>query len=236
VISFSPTHSNTYNVKMRPTLILTSALAALAAADSSTTTVSYFGLDANINTYGADPGAYTSTAASLVGSDSTATTYEIGCLKGAAQCALPHPITLIQGSATYSMSGEYSIETMGATGIITDIEECTFTHTSEAVSCSWSVAFTVSSGDLTLSTSNSDSSTSIAPESISWRTLDVTAGAEAATSTTSDSATGASTGAASTEASNTGATSTGAAAAHARPLITAAPMGAAAVAAIVALF
>ena len=214
---------------MRPTLILTSALAALAAADSSTTTVSYFGLDSNINTYGADPGAYTSTAASIVGSDSTATTYEIGCLKGAAKCALPHPVTLIQGSATYSLSGEYSIETMGATGIITDIEECTFTHSTESVSCSWSVAFTVSSGDLTVSTSNSDSSTSIAPDSVSWRSLDVTAGA---TSTISGSATEPTTGAASTAE----ATSTGAAAAHAKPLITAAPVGAAAVAAIVAMF
>jgi hypothetical protein len=209
---------------MRPSLILTSALATLVAADSSTTTVSYFGLDSGTNTFGADPGAYTSTAARVIGSDSTATTYEIGCLKGAAKCALPHSATLIQGPATYSMSGEYSIQTLGATGIITDVEECSFTHTSESVSCSWSVAFTVSSGDITVSTSNIDSSTSIAPESVKWRALEVTAGA--ATSTASGSGTKA----------TAGATSTGAAAAIAKPLITAAPMGAAAIAAIVAMF
>ncbi|KAJ5362702.1 hypothetical protein N7541_003546 [Penicillium brevicompactum] len=232
---------------MRPTQLITFALAALAAADSSTTTVNYFGLDSNVNSYGADPGAYTSTAASVVGSDSTATTYEIECLKGAEKCALPHPITMIQGPATYSLSGEYSIVTMGATGIITDIEECVFTHSSESVSCSWSVAFTVSSGDLTVSTSMSNSSTSIAPELVSWRTLDVTAGADEVTSTSSGStteATGATTGAASTgastagatstEASSTAATSTGAAP-RMKPLATAAPMGAA-VAAIVAMF
>lgn len=206
---------------MRLNTLITSALATLVAADSSNTTVKYFGLDSEINTYGADPGAYTSTAAHVVGSDSTATTYEIGCLKGADKCALPHPVTLIQGSATYSLSGEYTIETMGATGIITDIEECTFTHTSESVSCSWSVAFTVSSGDVTFSTSDSHSSSSIAPESVSWRTLDVTADA------------GAITGAAATGTTTAGATSTGAAA-HMKPLITAAPMGAA-VAAIVAM-
>lgn len=194
---------------MRWNIFIASALATLAAADSNNTTVKYFGLDSDINTYGADPGAYTSTAAHVVGSDSTATTYEIGCLKGADKCALPHPATLIQGSATYSLSGEYHIETMGATGIITDIEECTFTHSSESVSCSWSVAFTVSSGAVTVSTSDSSSSSSIAPESVSWRTLDVTASPTA------------------------GATSTGAAA-HMKPLITAAPMGAA-VAAIVAM-
>jgi hypothetical protein len=232
-------HQSIYNIKMRPSFILASAFAALAAAESGTSTISYFGLNADINTYGARPGAYTSTAASLVGSDSTATTYEIACMKGASKCALPHPMTLIQGPATYSMSGEISIETMGATGIITDVEECSFTHMSESVSCSWSVDFTVSSGDITVSTSNIDSSTSIAPDSVSWRTIDVTAGLDAATSTTSGSTTGATTGAASTEAStagatSTGATSTGAAGAHARPLITAAPMGAA-VAAIVAM-
>ncbi|KAJ5872387.1 uncharacterized protein N7529_004740 [Penicillium soppii] len=224
---------------MRPSLILTSVLATLVAADSSTTTISYFGLDSGTNTYGADPGAYTSTAARVIGSDSTATTYEIGCLKGAAKCALPHSVTLIQGPATYSMSGEYSIQTLGATGIITDVEECSFTHTSESVSCSWSVAFTVSSGDITVSTSNIDSSTSIAPESVKWRALEVTAGA--ATSTASGSGTKATSGATSTASGSgtkatAGATSTGAAAAIAKPLITAAPMGAAAIAAIVAMF
>lgn len=212
---------------MRLTIFLASALATLATADSKNTTVKYFGLDSEINTYGASPGAYTRTAAHVIGSDSTATTYEIGCLKGAEKCALSHPITLIQGSATYSMSGEYSIETMGATGIITDVEECTFTHSSESVSCSWSVAFTVSSGDITVSTSDSHSSTSIAPESISWRTLDVTGNAGAIVTANSGSA------ATTTEAASTGATST-AAAAHMKPLITAAPMGAA-VAAIVAM-
>lgn len=227
---------------MRPTFALF-VLAALAVADSSTTTISYFGLDYSAKTYGADPGAYTSTAASVVGSDSTATTYEIRCQKGAEKCALPHPVTLVQGSATYSMSGEYSIETMGATGIITDIEACTFTHTSESASCSWSVDFTISSGDLTLSTSNSNSST-VVPKSVSWRALEITAGADELTSTTSGSATKttagaastteAATGAASTGATTAGATSTGAAP-RAYPLATAAPMGAA-IAAIVAIF
>ncbi|CAG8073244.1 unnamed protein product [Penicillium olsonii] len=226
---------------MRPILFATSVLAALAAADS-TTTISYFGLDANFNTYGAKPGAYTSTAASVVGSDSTATTYAIACLKGAEKCALPHPVTLVQGSATYSLSGEYSIETMGATGIITDVEACTFTHSTESASCSWSVDFTISSGDMTISTSNTDSK-SVEPKSISWRNLEVTAGVGALTSTTSGSATEATTGAASTEAatagatvtaaSDAGATSTGGAA-RGNALATAGPMGAV-VAVIVAI-
>jgi hypothetical protein len=206
---------------MRVTLFFASALAALAsAAEPSTTTISYFGLENDLSYV--NVGDYTSTAARVIGIDKYATTYEIGCMKGADKCAIHQPLTMVQGSTTYSFSGQVTVTTGGATGVATNVMECSFTHSSESASCSWSAAITGSAKGYTYSTSGSDSSTSIEPSSVHYSTLTVTDGIYAFTADATASA------------SAVTVTATGAAG-PAKPLITAAPFGAAAAAAFAAL-
>ncbi|KAJ5501275.1 hypothetical protein PEX2_094730 [Penicillium expansum] len=208
---------------MRSSWFLLSALAALGAADEpSKTTISYFGVD---NDSGANLGAYSSTAARVVGINKYATTYEIACISGAAKCALHHPATLIQGDATYSVSLEATVVTSGATAHATAVESCTFTHKSESAVCSWSLAYTGMQGDVTISDSAS-STQSIPASLVTYKPLTITDGVYALTA----DATG------STSAVKiTPTASTGGVAAAAKPLITAAPLGAAAALAFAAM-
>lgn len=203
---------------MRSSWFLLSALAALsAAAEPGTTTISYFAID---NDSGADLGAYSSTAGRVVGIDKYATTYEIACLPGASKCALHHPATLIQGDATYSVSLEAIMVTSGLTAYATAVESCSFTRVSESAVCTWSLAYTGIQGTTTIS--DSASSTQSIPSSlITYKPLTITNGVYSLTAgaTTSTS-----------PVNITPTASTGGVAAAAKPLITAAPLGAAAVA------
>ncbi|KGO76885.1 hypothetical protein PITC_005120 [Penicillium italicum] len=208
---------------MRSSWFLLSALAALAVADEpSKTTISYFAVD---NESGANFGAYSSTAARVVGIDKYATTYEIACLSGAAKCALNHPATLIQGDATYSVSLEATVVDSASTAQATVVESCTFTNVSESAVCSWSLAYTGIQDGVTISESAS-STQSIAASLISYKPLVVTGGIHAfeadATASTSP-------------VKITPTASTGGVAAAAKPLMTAAPLGAAAAVAFAAM-
>ncbi|KAJ5529701.1 hypothetical protein N7527_003094 [Penicillium freii] len=234
---------------MRSSWFLLSALAALtAAAEPSTTTISYFAIDNDSG--GADLGVYSSTAGRVVGIDKYATTYEIACLPGASKCALQHPATLIQGDATYSVSLEAILVTSGNTAHATAVESCSFTRVSESAVCSWSLAYTGIVGTTTIS--DSASSTQSIPSSlITYKPLTITNGVYALTadatastspvkitptasastaSTSTDSTSTASTSTASTSTASTSTASTGGVAAAAKPLITAAPLCAAVVA------
>ncbi|KAJ5748248.1 uncharacterized protein N7511_009944 [Penicillium nucicola] len=206
---------------MRMNLFLASALAALAsAADPSTTTISYFAIENGLDY--ASVGDYSSTAARVIGIDKYATTYEVACMKDADKCAIHHPLTMIQGPETFSFSGEVTVTTGGGTGIVTNVMECSFTHTSESVSCSYSAAVTASADGYTYSTSVSETSTSVEPSSVHYSQLTITDGLYAFTAEATASA------------SAVTVTATGAA--HpAKPLITAAPLGAAAAAAFAAM-
>ncbi|KAJ5194113.1 hypothetical protein N7491_001448 [Penicillium cf. griseofulvum] len=209
---------------MRSSWFLVSALAALVAADEpGTTTIKYFGVINLVN--GVDLGGYSSTAARVVTIGKYATTYEVACLEGASQCALNHPATIVQGPTTYSASIEATVVTAGATAIGTNIEHCSFTRVSESVVCTWSFEYTASYGDVTTSISDS-SSESIAASSISYQHLTITDGAYALTGAATASASGVKV---------TPTASSGAAAGAAKPLITAAPLGAAAFAAFAAM-
>ncbi|KAJ5502381.1 hypothetical protein N7463_005255 [Penicillium fimorum] len=231
---------------MRPSWFLVSALTALAAADEAgTTVINYFGVADPVN--GISLGGYTSTAARVVAVGKYATTYEIACLEDASECALHHPATIVQGPTTYSASIEATVSTGGAEAVATGIEQCSFTRVSESVVCTWSVAFTVSQGDITISDSSS-STQSILASSVSYHALTVTDGVYALTGDATASASGvkatptASSGAAAGDATAsasgvkvTPTASSGAAAGAAKPLITAAPLGAAALAAFAAM-
>ncbi|KAJ5373200.1 hypothetical protein N7517_005206 [Penicillium concentricum] len=209
---------------MRSSWLLVSALTALAAADEAgTTVINYFGVESAIN--GVALGGYTSTAARVVAVGKHATTYEIACLKDASECALHHPATIVQGPTTYSASIEATVSTGGAQAVATGIEQCSFTHASESAVCTWSVAYTASQGDLTISDSTS-STQSIPASSVSYHPLTVTDGVYALTGSATASASGVKV---------TPTASTGAAAGAAKPLITAAPLGAAALAAFAAM-
>ncbi|KAF7525805.1 hypothetical protein PCG10_004555 [Penicillium crustosum] len=216
---------------MRSSWSLLSALAALAAAaDPSTTTISYFAIDNDSG--GADLGAYSSTAGRVVGIDKYATTYEIACLPSASKCALKNPATLIQGDATYSVSLEAILVTSGTTAHATAVESCSFTRVSESAVCSWSLAYTGIVGSTTVS--DSASSTQSIPSSlITYKPLTITNGVYALTAdaTASTSPVKITT----TPASTASTASTGGAAAAAKPLITAAPLGAAAAVAFAAM-
>ncbi|KAJ5901672.1 hypothetical protein N7495_002200 [Penicillium taxi] len=204
---------------MRMILSFISALVALAAADS-TTVISYL---APANTANVNLGAYTSTAARVIGIDKYATTYELGCAKGAKKCALPHPLTMVQGPNTFAHWGTISITTEGATGIETYTETCTLTHSTESIVCSLSIDLTVSDKKYTISTSASESDLTLSADEITYRTVTVTDGLYAYTA------------AATASASAVKITATATGGAVTRPMATAAPLGAAAAVAIVAM-
>ena len=71
---------------------------ALAIANSPTV-ISYLAFSAsNYDKLG----AYSSTVSWVIGIDKYATTYEIGCMKSAAECGYPHSISMIQGPNTWA--------------------------------------------------------------------------------------------------------------------------------------
>lgn len=203
------------------TLFLTSALAALAAAADGTTTVSF--LNAHVSgTLGADLALYTSFVGEVYAADATATTYHVRCEDGAplTECAINSdtPWTFIQGPETYSADIKDTIETGGASAFITANVACSFTHTSESVSCSQTISLELSAAGESSAYSTNIPSTSIPASEIAYETIKVTG--DLAVFSQAASAT------APVTASSTG---------GAQPMITAAPLAAAAAAAIAAL-
>ncbi|KAJ5914590.1 hypothetical protein N7504_003473 [Penicillium tannophilum] len=199
---------------MRTSSLLAVTLAALAAGES-TTTVGYFGYNADIGDV-VGPYFFTSTGASVAGINAVATTYEIKCLSDAAasECQIQdkHPWTLIQGPSTYNFAASFTFTSDEITATYTETADCSFTSYSESASCSWSASITGSSSGGNLASSTSSSLSNIPTASVTYWELEVTGGvasytAPAATKTPD------------------------AAAALAKPLITAAPMFAVAAAA-----
>lgn len=220
---------------MRTTWFLASTLAAFAAADASTTTVSYLGAaaDGDVNL-----SKYTSIAAEVIAVDATATTYDIRCQSGVAKslCAIDNktPFRMIQGPATYSFSAYEAITTQGGTADVFATVACSFTHVSESVSCRQSISMFISAEGYSTATSTYIPSQTIEADQVSYHVLTVTAGVEAlkayATATSPVTASGAKATASGAESTVSAAKSTGAA----QPMITAAPMAFAAVAAAAA--
>jgi hypothetical protein len=204
---------------MRTSIYLAAALAALAKADdASSTIIGYFvpGWDATMLEYG----GWTSTAASVAGINAEATTYHVGCVKDAPKtdCDYPASWTIIQGPETVSVSGKYIASTSGKSTsydiTVTQSYECSLKSSTESASCTMSVGMSGSIGGATYASSTSSKATySTAPITNSYHQLTVTAGLNSFTAP---------------QATETGAAAAGPAGA----LITAAPMVAAAVAAL----
>ena len=200
---------------MQLKVILATALAAMASAESSSTTkINYFGggMDYahSINLH-----YWTSTVASVAGINALATTYEIECESDAPKtdCEIATPWTMIQGPQTYSLVGEWTASGEGVNALTgTQDFDCTFAASTASPSCSFSVEVTGTMGGVDTSTSTPTSTSELPTESYTWYGLDVTGGTASFTAT---------------EATQTPTSNAGAA------MITAGPMGA--VAAVVAV-
>ncbi|KAJ5578219.1 uncharacterized protein N7459_007183 [Penicillium hispanicum] len=144
---------------MRCISLLATTLAALAAADSSTTTT----IDYLVPDWDIEVPAYTSVAGSVAGINAVATTYEIKCLSGADKdaCKIKTPWTLIQGPNTFSFTGVYTAWSTGANAVsVTRDIKCSYTST-ESASCSMSYKATGTVNGVSSSTSTSSSAQSI---------------------------------------------------------------------------
>lgn len=197
---------------MRSSFFLASTLAALVAADSSTTTKGFVYPAWHITIP-----QYDSTAASVAGINALATTYEIKCLDGAnsLDCNIKTPWTLIQGPATASFTGVYTADATGKNGITVTREwNCALKSYTESASCTMSYKASGTLEGTGYSTSTSSSNKNMPTNQLTSGGIVVTGGIASFT------------------ASQATQTPSGAAAAPARAMITAAPFGAAAAIAI----
>lgn len=206
---------------MRASIFLAAALTALGAKadDASSTIVGYFSppWDGGLLQYG----GWTSTAASVVAVNTEAATYHVGCLKDAPKtdCNYPTSWTIIQGPETVSFTGEYIASTSDKSTsydiTVTQSYECSLKSSTESASCTMSVGMSGSLDGGTYASSTSSKATyTTAPISNSYYQLTVTGGLSSLTAPEATKTTG-----------NAAVAPTGA-------LITAAPMVAAAVAAL----
>lgn len=171
---------------MQPKVILATTLAAMASAESSSTTrIGYFGGGMDY-AHSISLHPWTSTVASVAGINAVATTYEIECDSDAPKtdCEIATPWTMIQGPQTYSLVGEWTSSGEGVNAITgTQDFDCTFAATTATPSCSFSVEASGTKGGVATSTSTSTSTSDLPTESYTWYGLDVTGGAASLTAT-----------------------------------------------------
>lgn len=212
VLSLSSSNLAQSNIHtMRPSAFLASALAALVAADSTTTKGFIYPAWHVTIPY------YDSIAASVAGINALATTYQIKCMDGAnsLDCNIKTPWTLIQGPATVSFTGVYTADATGKNGVtVTRAWNCALKSYTESASCTMSYQASGTVGGTGYSTSTSSSNKNLPTDQLTSGGLVVTGGVASFT------------------ASQATQTPSGAAAAPARAMITAAPLGAAAAIAI----
>ncbi|KAL6229207.1 hypothetical protein BDW75DRAFT_225473 [Aspergillus navahoensis] len=156
-------------------LPLTLALAALAATES-TTTVGLFGSSDISDSDFAIP-SYASVAGSVVSINAVETIYAVSCLSGAKteSCSIKDPWTITQGISTFRLSAEYTAFDWKPPVTATLDYDCSFQSYSESASCTYSVYYSGSSGNLETSSSYS-TQTSIASDSVEFYALEVTGG------------------------------------------------------------
>jgi hypothetical protein len=204
---------------MQFSVLLVPALAALAAAES-TTVIEYFAATKTVPGISVSYASYSSIAGTVLGTNAAGTTYEIACMSGAlkSDCSIDKPFTMFAGPDTLSYSKTLTAEIQGYTGIIGEDVQCSFTHSTESAICTFNMDVTFSVDDLTTSTMTT-TTISYPEKSVVYDKLTVVA-----------TATGASV------ASGTGASSTDAAAGLHNVRATSVPLAAAAAIAIAALF
>lgn len=205
---------------MRSSLLLVAALAAFGARadDSSSSIVGYYSpsWDATFLKYG----GWTSTAASLASVNTDAATYHVGCVKDAPKtdCDYPSSWTIIQGPETVSLTGVYIASTSGESTsydiTVTQSYHCSLKSSTMSASCTMSVSMSGSLDGAKYESSTSSAATYTTAPMSSYYQLTVTAGLSSLTAPEATKTAGA------------------AAAGPADSLITAAPVVAAALAAL----
>ncbi|KAJ5728207.1 hypothetical protein N7493_004537 [Penicillium malachiteum] len=189
----------------------TSASQTSSASSESTTVVSIF--EAVDNDSGYTVSWYTSLGASIIGLNVDYTTYEVDCLSGAptTDCSVNAPYTVVAGPTTLSYSRSLPVEAYGATVAVTMDVACSFTHSTESAVCK-ATEWASYEGQ----SSSTSTTMSYATNEVVYKPLTITAGLDKLSSPQA------------TETPN-------AADAPHRPLVTAAPLGAAAIIAVVGL-
>ncbi|KAJ5722691.1 hypothetical protein N7488_000726 [Penicillium malachiteum] len=189
----------------------TTASQTSSASAESTTVVSIF--EAVDDDSGITASWYTSLGASILGLNADYTTYEVDCLSGAptTDCSVNAPYTVIAGPTTLSYSRVMSVEVYGDIGTVTMDVGCSFTHSTESAVCK-ATEWVTYEGE----SSSTSTSISYATDEVVYKPLTITGGLDKLSSPQA------------TETPN-------AADAPHRPLVTAAPLGAAAIIAVVGL-
>ncbi|KAJ5659482.1 hypothetical protein N7507_005933 [Penicillium longicatenatum] len=203
---------------MRTSFLLATALVILGTkAAESSTIVGVFVPSWDVTVPG--DGQKTSSAASLANINANAATYHVGCEKNAPKtdCDFPTSWTFIQGAETASFTGKYiatsSDESYNFDVTVTEKWDCKLKSSTESASCTMSVGMSGSSDSAKFEYSTSSTATySTVPMDQFYYQLTVTAGLSSLTMPA--------------------ATETGAAAGPAGAMITAAPVVAAALAAL----
>ncbi|KAF3390634.1 hypothetical protein F1880_008968 [Penicillium rolfsii] len=197
---------------MRPSIFLTLALGSLVAADSSSTSKRIVYPDWSVTIP-----RYESTAASVAGINALATTYHVKCLPGAntLSCNIKDPWTIIQGPATASFTGVYTASSSGKNAVTVTREwDCKLKSYTESASCSMSFKASGTVNGRGISTSTSSSNKNLPTKQLATAGILVTGGIASFTAPQA------------TQTPSKGA------AAPAQAMVTAAPLGAAAVLAL----
>ncbi|KAF7715134.1 Uncharacterized protein PECH_007442 [Penicillium ucsense] len=132
-------------------ILLNLVLAADHPSSSSsiiTTVISYFAASQETSRQGFIWATPTSIAASVIGTSSDATTYEVKCLSNApiSECSIASPVTLVAGPTTVRFK-----QPLQVTGTYEDIRitehgfqdiKCSFTHYSESAMCTNTLVLT----------------------------------------------------------------------------------------------
>lgn len=197
---------------MQFSTLLMPALAALASAQS-TTVVSIFEAFVNDTPYSVTYSMAKSLGGSVIGINADYTTYELQCMSGAptTDCSVDAPYTLIAGPTTLSYSKPLPVDIGGTTVTVDQDVQCSFTHKTESAVCTNSEYISFKGQSTSTVTTKS-----VPTSDVFYFPVTVTAGVSLFNSPQA------------TQAPNA------AAGAH-RPMVTAAPLGAAAALAAAAL-
>ncbi|KAB8230304.1 hypothetical protein ETB97_007195 [Aspergillus alliaceus] len=150
-------------------LLLVASLSATVAADDSTTVVQI--LNGHYNTI-----AFDELRGSVVGGDAQATTYAVNCKKDSSSCPITEPFTITQGPSTFTMSAVYTLNTLGAKGTGTLVQDCDITSSTATAVCSVSLGVQAAYKGQSTSTSFATKATGTGSAEVLYEPLTITAG------------------------------------------------------------
>ncbi|KAJ5778035.1 hypothetical protein N7520_001281 [Penicillium odoratum] len=165
---------------MHTSFLLATAITILGTQAESSTIVGYFAPFWDVIV---PAGGWTSSAASLAHINAQAATYHVGCDENAPKtdCDFPSSWTIIQGPETVSFTGKYiataSDDYTSYDITVTESFECSLKSSTESASCTMSVGMSGSVDGMKYKTSTTTKATyATAPIDSSYRALTVTAG------------------------------------------------------------